>query len=74
MHFVLESRLTRLHGASGTARRRALRRPPCITERLQHVDSFGGDCDCSLAVRSAASAEPLKHPQKGPHTAFGLIH
>ena len=35
--------------------------------------SCGGDCDCSLAARSAASAEMRKHPQNGPHTAVGLI-
>ena len=35
--------------------------------------SCGGDCDCFLAARSAASVEMLKHPQKDPHTAVGLI-
>ena len=36
--------------------------------------SGGGDCDCSLAAPSPPSAETLKHPQKGPHTAVGVIN
>eukprot|EP00966_Prymnesium_polylepis_P225783 5222510-Prymnesium_polylepis.2 len=36
--------------------------------------SGGGDCDCSSAAPSAPSAETLKHTQKGPHTAVGVIN